>query len=180
MNSSDESALEAAERQARESRQHADEAKQQREAEGAAAAQAAEEASAQLIKQCLDRLAQAGWSDGRDISVLESVSETTGFLRMRQEERKRFVEHEVWVAPIGVGFKTGRPIGGMLSGGWERIFHDSQLAIDRDGTIFHGAFSAEKQRRSWSKLDTPANKTQVEALAETLGAILAEYTVPSA
>jgi hypothetical protein len=98
---------------------------------------------------------------------------------MRQEERLRSISHEAWVAPAGVGQKTGTLIGTMLAGGWEKIFHDSQLAIDRDGTILHGAFSAEKGDRTWSKLDPPANETQVEALTEALGAILAEY-VPAA
>jgi hypothetical protein len=135
----------------------------------------ASEKAKRLIDQCLERLAQAGWPKGRDIAVLEPVVEATGFLRMRQEERVRFVNREAWVAPTGVGYKTGMVIGTRLTGGWEKVFRDSQLALDRVGEIFHGAFSAEKGDRTWSRLDPPANETQVEALTEVLGAILAEY-----
>jgi hypothetical protein len=63
----------------------------------------------------------------------------------------------------------------MVNGEWAKFYRDSQLAIDRDGTIWHGAFYSEANTRSWRKLDTPSNETQVEALTAALGGILAEY-----
>jgi hypothetical protein len=96
-------------------------------------------------------------------------------LRKRHENRLRFVHRELWCAPVGVGFKTGTIIGPMPNPEWAKIYKDSQLAIDRDGAIWHGAFSTEKNHRSWHKLDLPSTETEVEALTDVLGAILAKY-----
>lgn len=169
-----ESALESAERRARESSQLADEAKRGQEADEEREAGAAAQAATDLIVECLDRLAQAGRADAVEIAALESVTEKVGLLRKRQE-RRRFVHREVWTAPVGVGWKTGTAIGAVRNPRWMRVFPDSQLAIGRDGTIWHGAFSTEKNHRSWSKLDLPSTEAEVEALTEALGAILAKY-----
>jgi hypothetical protein len=169
-----ESALEAAERSAREAAQRAKESQQSQDAEIAAEAQAAAQAATELIDQCLDRLSQPEWPKGDEITALDSVMEPVGLLRKKQE-RRRLVDREVWDAPVGVGWKTGRAMGAFQNPGWMKIYRDSQLAIDRDGTIWHGAFSTEKNNRNWSRLDLPSTEAEVEALTEALGAILAKH-----
>ena len=174
MGGREESPLDAAERSARESRRLAEESKRRRDAEEAVAAQTAGQSASELIDQCLDRLAQAGWPGGLELTVQEQGSRTVGFIRKRQIPQTIFRNHEVWAAPAGVGFKTGRLIGTMLGGGWEYIYN-SQIAIDRDGNLWHGNFPTEKGRSSHGKLAKPINGTQLEALTEALGAILAKY-----
>lgn len=175
MGASEANDLEAAERRAREQKRQVEQEKREADTGEAVAAKAASEKASHLVTHFLDRLAKAGWPAGHEIHVLEQGWETVGFLRKRKRPRSTYASYEIWVAPVGVGYRTGLLIGSMLNGGWEYIYSDSQLGIGRDGTLWHGRFHEEKQHRDWGRLAPPSNETKIEALMEALGAILAEY-----
>jgi hypothetical protein len=59
---------------------------------------------------------------------------------------------------VGVGYKTGTLIGSMLNGEWAKLYRDSQLAIDRDGTIWHGAFHSEKTGAAGASSSLPQTR----------------------